>query len=197
MSRPKPAYNIEVRSPFPAPSYYMLFDWAIPVWKSVASDDAPKDREGFINYQIEISSTPGVKTWGVYRDNELGGYVSAVRHPGREWVALTHCIFRKEFWGGNTTTRSLRKIAQEIFTDGAMKIEMWVFADNHAIKGLIKRLGGREEGCLTQQVMREGKPADMCVYALTPHSLTEQESQENHNGTTYSTSNRGRVVAFR
>lgn len=174
-AKPKPSYEIEVRSPFPPYAYFQLYDWALPVWRSVASDDAPKDREGFIEYQLNTADTPGVKTWGVYRDGELGGYVSAIRHAGREWIALTHCIFRKEFWGGSTTTASLRKIAQEIFDDGAVKIEMWVFSDNHAVKGLIRRLGGREEGCLSAQVVREGEFIDMCIYALTPESLTKEE----------------------
>lgn len=174
-AKQKRSYNIKVRSPFPPYSYFQLYDWALPVWRSVASDDAPKDREGFIAYQLDIADIPGMKTWGVYRDGELGGYVSAVRQPSRHWVALTHCIFRKEFWGGNTTITSLRKVAEEIFADGVIKIEMWVFADNHAVKGLINRLGGHEEGTLTAQVMREGKPADMCVYGLTPESLTKEK----------------------
>ncbi len=172
--KPKRVYEIEVRSPFPPYAYFQLYDWALPVWRNVASDDAPTDREGFIDYQIKVAETPGVKTWGVYRDGELGGYVSAVRHAGREWIALTHCIFHREYWGGDTTVVSLRKIAEEIFSDGAVKIEMWVFSDNHAIKGLIKRLGGHEEGCLTAQVLREGKHSDMCIYALTSESLVKE-----------------------
>lgn len=173
-AKQKRQYQIDVRSPFPPYSYYQLYDWALPVWRKVASDDAPKTREEFINYQLEMSEVPGVTTYGIYRDGELGGYVSATRNLSRDWIASAHCIFRKEFWGDDITTVSLRKVARQIFDEGAVKIEMWVFADNHAVKGLIARLGGKEEGRLTQQVKRDGKLIDMCVYALVPDSLGEE-----------------------
>jgi len=152
----------------------MLYDWALPVWKNIASDDTPKDREGFIQFELNLLSTPGIKTWGIYRDSELGGFVSAVRHPTRTWIAQPHMIFRKDFLGAATTIVACRRILQELFGDGALKIEMWVFFDNHAIRGFINQLGGREEGRLTAQVIRDGKPTDMVVYGLYQESLNRE-----------------------
>ena len=163
--------SLSVRSPFPAHAYFQLYDWSLPVWKLIASDDTPKDREGFVEFEIGITDDSSVKTWGIWRGDELGGFVSAIRFPQRRWIAQLHCVFKKSFRGDATTGAAGKQICQELFDDKVLKIEMWVFSDNHAIKGLISRLGGRVEGTLSAQVMRDGKPIDMVVYGLYRESL--------------------------
>jgi len=166
--------SLNVRSPFPAPSLYMVYDWARFAWKHVADDTTPKTREEFIHTYNDMVTAPGIKTWGVWRGEELGGLVLAARQMERPWLARVHCIFKQTFFATPTTTIVCRQIFQELFNDGVLKIEMWVFEDNNSIRGMIRYLGAREEGMLTAQVMRDGEPVNIVVYGLSQESLRQE-----------------------
>lgn len=162
---------IETHSPFPPVSFYDLFDWSQAVWQAVASDDSPTERAEFIEAQEKAAQSEGVKTWGVYRDGELGGYVRFERFPAQPWTGAAHCIFKKDFFGRKTTLPALQMIAREIFGSGVQRIGLHCFVDNSSMRALIVKLGGRFEGELTKQVMRGGELVSMAVYGLTSEDL--------------------------
>lgn len=163
--------EVRVESPFPLPYYFDLYTWAEPVWNQIADDFTPTDREGFIEQQMAIGAN--AQTWGVWIGDEIGGYVSAVIDPRRDWIANCHCLFKKSFWGKDITEVALNQIARGLFSTGILKIEMWVFKRNSAVRGLIHRLGGREEGELTAQTMKDNTPASLVVYGLFEEDLKE------------------------
>lgn len=178
MSKAVQAPTVEVRSPFPPQSYYTLYDWCLPFWKNIADDTTPKDREGFIQMQIEMAQSDYIKTWGVWRGSELGGFISVVIQPRREWIAQPHCIFKKSFWGANTTVAALRQVVSELFDSGILKIEMWVFENSHSVRGLIGQFGAKEEGRLTAQVIQDGEPITMIVFGLYPEGFLNSLEKE-------------------
>lgn len=175
----KPASVITVASPFPPESFYDLYDWIQPVWDAVSDDNSPTDREEFIDMQVAMAETETVKTWGVWKDHhELGGFVSATVQPHRPWLAVCHCTFKKSFWGTATTLPALHAVATELFEVDIHKIEMWVFETNRAIRSLVKRLGGVEEGVLSAQTLKHGNPTSMAVYGLFQNGLVKMQERE-------------------
>jgi RimJ/RimL family protein N-acetyltransferase len=88
-------------------------------------------------------------------------------------MADSHCIFKRAFWGSGTTAAALRQVYAEIFADGGeqkitiKKITIVCFSDNHALLGLVRKLGFEREGVLKKSTLRDGQLVDQVVTGLT------------------------------
>lgn len=104
------------------------------------------------------------KTWGVYRDDELGGLIVAeTLNPA---TAAAHCIFAKHFWGEQTTVPALQMAFGELFESGVSRIMGTPFAHNSNMIALAKKIGFQREGTLRSHTMQGGKPVDAVVMGL-------------------------------
>lgn len=152
---------VEVRKPFPDYAIPRIWSWMEEFRSSVADDFAPTTLDAFMR---DWDARTTEERWAVYRDGELGGLISI--QPLNPVVVTSHILFKKDFWGQETTIPAIRKVYEEVFDRGVIKISSAVFNDNHAIKGLAKKIGAKREGILKNQTLRGGKPVHMAALGL-------------------------------
>jgi hypothetical protein len=139
----------------------------------VADDFSPATLEEYVETQTRRMH-PGLN-WGVYRGSDLGGAIWF--EPGSPVGGIIHTVFRRDFWGHDTTYPALYAAVDQIFAAGNQKMLAMCFADNHSVRGMAKRFGMAQEGLLRSMTMRGGKPVDMVIYGLT-----KEEWYGNRNG---------------
>lgn len=152
--------EITVETPFPEYAVPRVWTWMERFRSRVADDFAPKTLEEF----VDDWERRGSETWAVYRDGELGGLVTVEQVS--PVVASSHCLFKKEFWGAETTIPALQQVYGKVFERGITKISSAVFHDNDTIKSLAYKIGAKREGMLRNQTLRGGKPVHMVVVGL-------------------------------
>lgn len=164
--------QIDVISPFPPEELPRVWLWLQEAGSSLLNDLGPQNMDEFVDEWMNRQAL----TWGVYRDGELGGWVSY--EPINETTGNAHCCFRKAFWGTKTTGPALTQVATDLFAIGVERIGMVVPDDNHAIQSLVKRLGAEKEAYWFvartpdgQRVTRNGVPMPLVQYGLYPEAL--------------------------
>ena len=185
--------TIRLESPFPAHALPRAWLWMESFRTRVADDFSPKTLEEFMAKML--NPQPTEKTWGVYRDEELGGIVSFQRLS--PWLGTAHCVFKPAFWGWATTVPALRVAFDEIFAGGVGKLTFPVFANNKAVIALIVTgLGGYREGVLKQHTVRDGEPVDMLVCRLTKgeYEKGKLNAIRDTSGTAHLVGDRGGIV---
>jgi RimJ/RimL family protein N-acetyltransferase len=175
LSKTKPSPRVEAVTPFPEQALPLLWHWLEAFRKNVADDDAPDNLEDFIELELQASER-GVVTFGIYRDNELGGCVWFQQLSPR--MGAAHCVFKKDFFGHVTTIPALNSVAGQLFDAGIERITMQVFEHNHAIKSLIKQIGAKEEGTLREFTTQGGRPVNMVLYGLLKDEWEEKQKEE-------------------
>lgn len=142
----------------------------------VADDFSPQTPDEFIALERARVAGGEVITFAIYRDNELGGYVRVV--PMLPMACEAHCIFKKSFYGTQTTLPALNDVARQLFDAGVERITMPVFAANAAIRALIKKLGAVEEGRLREYTRQNGLPVDMILFGLLKRDWKARQNAE-------------------
>jgi RimJ/RimL family protein N-acetyltransferase len=165
---------IRVASPFPAYAIPRMWDWMkeFGVWR-VNDDFGPTDRESFIEHWL---TAEGVETWGVWRDEELGGIITV--QQVNVHLATAHMLFKKSFFGMTTTIPATREVFAQVFARGVGRIESYVFEDNAAMVGLAKKLGAEKEGRLRERTIRKGRKIDLLILGLLAHDFYRRIEDE-------------------
>jgi RimJ/RimL family protein N-acetyltransferase len=172
---PSPAKSaIEVRSPFPLHAVPRLWAWAEDSRRQVADEFSPKSLDEFVDFWERLAQA-GQRSWGVWRDDELGGAIWSM--PLSPVMADSHCIFKRAFWGSGTAVEALRRVYAEIFDGGVQKITIVSFSDNHALLGLVRKLGFEREGMLRKSTLRDGELVDQAVSGLTRERFMELDTK--------------------
>lgn len=84
-----------VRNPFPNHAWPQVWEWIQPYRRSVMDDNSPTSKGEFVKEQIVLCATPTYRTWGVHRDNELGGLITfQTAPPATPWAGPTRCSRR-------------------------------------------------------------------------------------------------------
>jgi len=164
---------VRVESPFPEYSLPALWKWTYSFRHRTMDDYSPQTESEFVE-AFQRNSENGVETFGVYRDDELGGFVSIERLS--PVLATSHVVFKPNFFGRATTDRSLIEIYGAVFASGVKKIASRVFADNTGIIALGVRLGAKVEGRFRAHTMRGGNLVDMAEIGLRAEDLTQWDS---------------------
>lgn len=152
---------VRVESPFPESAIPRVWSWIQGFRERVADDFAPASIEQFVQFW---SSQSQAKTWGVWRDGELGGLV--VVKEISPVLAESHCLFKRSFWGHDTTLAALRAVYAEVFATGIEKVFSVAFRDNAQLLGLARRIGAQKEGILRKHTRRGGELVDMIAIGL-------------------------------
>jgi len=157
-----PYVEVRVESPFPDYAVPRVWTWIQSFRHRVADDFAPRTLEEFVQYWERRKQAD--RTWGVWRGEDLGGLITIEElNPA---VVSSHCLFKRSFWGGETTLEALRQVYSQIFDEGYQKIVSFAFRDNAQLLGLARKLGAEKEGVLRKQTVRDGKPVDMIAIGL-------------------------------
>jgi RimJ/RimL family protein N-acetyltransferase len=161
-----------------------VWEWVKSFRTRVCDDYSPATVEAYV--QQAIAHPGNERTWAVWRDGELGGLISF-----QSWnpiAGITHCLFKRSFWGPDTTHTALRLAYDEVFASGVQTVNAFVFEDNHPIRALAKRLGARElRDPIQKFTMRGGEPVNAVViqlskesfYALSPRLQNHNDLQHN------------------
>lgn len=135
------------------------------VRSKLADDYGPRTLDAWVD-QMGASTE---KTWGVYRDGELGGMLSFQRVS--PWLGTAHCVFKPDFWGRAITRPAVESALREMFGSGIGKLSFAVFSDNRAIRSLLSEFGASVEGTLRKHTLRDGKPIDTVTLAIFKESF--------------------------
>lgn len=156
--------GVRVSEPFPTFHLPRVWVWTQEFRSRVADDFGPKTLEEFMALQ-QARAAAGARSWGVYRDSELGGIVTfEAQSPV---CGAAHCIFKKSFWGHETTVEAMRQVFDEVFAAGTRKILSLAFADNVQLLYAVRLLGFEKEGVLRKQTRRGGALVDMMALGCT------------------------------
>lgn len=113
-----------------------------------------------------MEAPPNVKTWAVYRSDELCGMVGF--HLNSHGLSgETHALFRKDFWGKATTQTALRLVYAEVFASGVHRIYGMPFKGNDAMISLARSVGFQREGILRETTKRGGEYVDQVMLGMT------------------------------
>jgi RimJ/RimL family protein N-acetyltransferase len=162
-----------VESPFPDFALPRVWSWIQDFRQRVTDDFSPRTLTEFVAQWAELAPTR--KTWGVWRDGELGGLIVWEPWP-MPGIGVSHALFKREFWGRATTHTALVSVYRELFDGGVRKILGFPFRSNHAIVGLGKALGARTEGVLRQQTLQGGRPVDLVILGLLKEDFERCQS---------------------
>lgn len=162
--------DVAIESPFPIYALPRAWAWMEQSRRQVADDFAPGTLAEFVSFW-QLRERAGMRSWAVLRDRELGGVVTSMRFTPVQ--ADAHCVFKRAFWGHETTAEALRLVFADLFADGVEKITTLCFADSHALLGLVARLGFRREGLLEKNTLRDGVLVDQVVIGLTKERFDE------------------------
>lgn len=164
-----------VSSPFPHYALPRVWGWIGESRRQTQDDFSVDTLNAFVG-EWEAADAAGRSTWAVWRDGELGGAVTSRRiNPA---CADAHCIFKRSFWGHETTAQALQLVFKEVFADGVLKITAWAYYDNHALLGLVRKLGFQKEGVLRKQTRRKGEMIDVVLIGLTKEDFRFAPSNE-------------------
>lgn len=159
--------SVQVNTPFPGEAWPRVWSWLQDFRSRVVDDYAPATLEEFVHCQILALHRQ--KSWGVWAGSpsgseELCGLV--VCEPLAPVLASSYAIFRRDYWGPETSGPALRAVYGEIFGGTTRKITSVVFRDNNAILSALTSLGAKREGVLRKHTMRGGKLVDMVATGL-------------------------------
>ena len=161
---------VELRSPFPAEDIPRIWAWTDPFRWRISDDFSPKTLAEFIPFFRALVERG--RSWAVYVGGELGGVINY--EQASPIVGSFHCIFKRSFWGRNTTATALRMAFPEMFAM-CEKLTIPVVTGNRSMISLLTSLGATKEGVLKAHTRRDGKPVDLALMAFHKASLTAQD----------------------
>ena len=176
MSKTKPASKIEAICPFPDVALPLLWQWIEEARTQVADDFAPQTPTEFIALERARVADGSIINFAIYRDFELGGYVKVV--PTGPITCDAHCIFKRDFYGTQTTLPALNDVARQLFEAGIERITLSTLAQNAAIRALLRKLGAVEEGRLREATRQNSLPVDVVVFGLLKHEWEARQNAE-------------------
>ena len=155
--------NVIITSPFPTEKASLLWGWMNADRNANLDDFGPKTLCMFkaeLNRRVQYE-----KTYGVYLDDELVGYVGIVRQS--LMTAFTHGILiSPAHRSKGVGYAAMLLVLDELRKSGVRKVLAGFFADNYAIQRLFMRLGGHQEGLFTDVTMRGGETIDMKMWSI-------------------------------
>lgn len=116
----------------------------------------PKDKESHYNFAIENA-----------KGELIGGCgYDKVSHKNRTcYIGIS--IYDKHFWGKGYGTAALRELLSFLFFEKNLrKVLLSVYSFNQRAITCYKKVGFRQEGCLKEQIYRNGKYHDLHVMAV-------------------------------
>lgn len=169
------APHIRVAAPFPNLELPALFCWSERIKASIWDDTIPNTLDEWMDTMLDRLASPNVLTFGLYKDDRLGGYFEAVASMGSDgreiedalkYIAQAQVIFKKEFWGLRYTRPAVNLALAEVFKTGIETVFFPVFAHNRPLRELFWKVGARALGSINPR-LQNGSPIETEMYALT------------------------------
>jgi RimJ/RimL family protein N-acetyltransferase len=154
--------DVEVREPFPEWAWPEVWAWIAALRHKLIDDFGPQTMDAWMEFVAE--NVPRQRTWGVWMGGELGGVITFDK--GSPMAGAVHLYFKRSMWG-KAPMPAMRRVLSIIFDTPTTKILTSVFEDNHAARGMFRKLGFENEGLFRSQTVRGGKPVAMVAVGLT------------------------------
>jgi RimJ/RimL family protein N-acetyltransferase len=153
--------DFAVTEPFDDWAWPLAWNWAEARRNQIADDFFPSTLDGF----VESSIRRYYRTFGLWTNGRLSGAIAVER--ASPIVFTAHILLSKRLWG--IPASELRTVAALLFASEPqlIRIQAYVPVWNRLALALTKRLGGTVEGTLHSATMRNGKPADAVLLAIT------------------------------
>ena len=190
--------TLRIETPFPPHAWPRVWDWIQPFKGSVFDDTCATTQDEFVEQQLARSQNPGFRSWAFYKDNELGGLAIFETRLPDDPMGFAHTVFKKSFFGRNTTEQALTQLAEEVFAGGVTLIRCEVFQRNSNIRSLCKAIGFVEYGPFRKCIRQGGELIDVVGLSLTPEQLEAANAWSlNRNSDPTLVDHRGRSVRSR
>lgn len=183
--------GVSLVSPFPEYALPQAFEWLRVSLRFVADDFAMKDLRSFVDLAAGIDARGG-KTWGIRVNESLLGWISF--EPVNKVSGIVHGFMSRRGLGRKNTDEALKLALAEIFHEGYERVSFPVLARNHLVRGLLRRVGAKEEGLLRSFTSCGGELADLVIIGMVKADFdvntdrarqsagrTEQHSGSEHN----------------
>ncbi|HTB10932.1 MAG TPA: GNAT family protein [Bryobacteraceae bacterium] len=151
-----------MREPFPEWAWPEVWAWIGGLREKLIDDFGPRTMDEWMAFVEE--NVHRQRTWGVWMGGELGGVITFDK--GSPMAGAVHLYFKRSMWG-RAPMPAMRQVLELIFAGPTTKILTSVFEDNHAARGMFRKLGFLVEGHFRSQTVRGGKPVAMVAVGLT------------------------------
>lgn len=154
-----------------------LFCWQQAIRSAICDDEVPRELEEWMNRFAEKEFTVDYKAWGIFRDEQIGGYFEIVKANagGRSYDQLQSAIqdqaqceiiFKRDLFGFHITRTALNLCLQAAFAEGIETAFFPVFTHNTRLKELFTAVGLRNIGQIAPR-LQDGNERDMDMFAVT------------------------------
>lgn len=159
--------SIELVCPFPESELHLAWEWMNEFPSYNMDDYGPKDfaefREGM------VKRMRGEIVCGVTYKDALVGIIGFAPITAR--FGMFHGIcFSRAVHGKHICSKAVRTFMAKLFSIGVEKIGATYFADNRRVRRFLLSLGAKDEGYLSRQTVRKGKPVDTYLVAFFKES---------------------------
>lgn len=176
-------YNprITIQSPFETQELPALFCWIERVRASVADDSVPSDMDEWMSYQLNRTSSPSMKTFGIYKDGQIGGYFESIGDSIilSRTLVLAECqaIFKKDLWGkAKGALTAINLCLNEIFSDAVDIAFFPVFSHNRPLRELYWSVGASSIG-LIDPLCQNGYAVATEMYTISKPEWEKRNSE--------------------
>lgn len=168
--------NIDLIEPFPASECRRVFKWLHAYKNIVETDLSAKTEDEFEVFLKSMIVVPGVRSFGVIdKYNQVGFKHEAplvgmiVYEPASVWNMYCHIASTRRAWGKGFLDEGIRMSITTLFADdpSLLRVSALVLSTNGPVKGLVRRLGARYEGCMRDMVLQGGEPKDLLHFGIT------------------------------
>ena len=183
--------NIDLIEPFPASECRRVYNW-LHAYKNIVETDLSAKSEGdFEEFLRNLILVPGVRSFGVIdKFNSVGFKHEAplvgmiIYEPSSIWNYYTHVASTRKAWGKGFIDEGLRTTISALFSDTPtlLRVSAIVLSTNGPVKGLVRRLGAKYEGCMKDMVTQGGEPRDLLHFGITRRTWVQPpEGEESAN----------------
>ena len=109
--------------------------------------------------------------WGVFDGKRIVGKltIDALPYPSLAHTFWVHAVYvHPDARGRGASDALLRAAIESAVAKGALRIALWVNAENEAARRFYERLGFRESGRIPQGICVSGRYVDDVLMCLTP-----------------------------
>jgi RimJ/RimL family protein N-acetyltransferase len=159
------AYHvIELISPFPTDFLADAWKWLQESPEHNFDDYGPRTLAEF-EEEMAQRLERGERTWAVQDSGQLCGMIGYLPMTPR-WGCFHGICFARRVCGTSTTRLAVARVIHELSGSGVEKISASYFATNLRVRRFLEDLGAVDEGYLSKQTLRDGKPIDMRLVAI-------------------------------
>lgn len=155
---------LELVSPCPEWALPLAWEWLRPSLRMLADDFAMASLEKFTALAAQIDAGGG-KTWAIKRDGSFIGWISF--EPVNKVSGVMHGFMSRRGWGRKNSDAALKAALEQIFAAGYERVSFPVLACNYPVRGLLRRVGAKEEGLLRSFTTCGGELADLGMFGMT------------------------------